>query len=270
MIRTEASGEHCEGAGTLMIRCALWIYSRETLRQVTLVVRCPSDLAVLMASAESGGQEVQEACGKFPVRLPGDVEWQSGHSSGSSHLTSRFHPSLHLLSTFFINPTTPCHIWGNSHLIRVLMPGTSGLMARLRKTTLGARGQSPDGRHSTSPDHILSLRSLRSILKRVMWVISAGSFQGCCSPVGISFGYIAQKTQEKKWLKALNFPLETSLVPSSMIEERVFFKHIILGRLFLVFFQTHTPYPSFRETFLGALNASAHVLLVTCSPHVAR
>ena len=37
-----------------------------------------------------------------------------------------------------------------------------------------------------------------------------------------------------------------------------------------MFFQTHTPYPSFRETFLGALNASAHVLLVTCSPHVAR
>ena len=34
--------------------------------------------------------------------------------------------------------------------------------------------------------------------------------------------------------------------------------------------QTHTTYPSFRETFLGALHASAHVLLVACSPHVAR
>ena len=41
-------------------------------------------------------------------------------------------------------------------------------------------------------------------------MISAGSFQ-CCSPVGISFGYITQKSQEKNGLKP-EFPSLDSFV----------------------------------------------------------
>lgn len=165
-------------------------------------------------------------------------------------------------------PNYPLSCMGEHDLIRVLMPGTSGLMARLRKIILGARGQSLDGWGSTSPDHFQSFQSLRSILKRAMWVISAGSFQ-CCSPVGISFGYIAQKTQEKNGLKP-EFPTLDSFGSWQYDRGKSVLQTHNLRETVLSVLQTHTTYPSFRETFLGALHASAHVLLVACSPHVAR
>lgn len=46
------------------------------LGRLPWVVQRPSDPAVLMASGESGGQEVQAACRKIsPARLPGDLEY---------------------------------------------------------------------------------------------------------------------------------------------------------------------------------------------------
>ena len=76
MVRTETSREYCEG---LQGHFDLGVLSESTaethLGRVAWVVRWPSDLAVLTASGESGGQEVQEACRKIsPARLPGDLE----------------------------------------------------------------------------------------------------------------------------------------------------------------------------------------------------
>lgn len=126
------------------------------LGRLPWVVQHPSDPAVLMASGESGGQEVQEACRKIsPARLPeiwndnqDTAVFQPSDFTAPSFIT----PSLYLLQ----KPNYPLSYMGEHDLIRVLMPGTSGLMARLRKITLEAKGQSLDGWGSMSPDHFQS------------------------------------------------------------------------------------------------------------------
>ena len=106
------------------------------------------------------------------------------------------------LSTCFRNPTTLRHIRKHCPSIRVLVPGTSGLKARLKKATLEPEANPWRDEAARSPDssaHLVA-PATSSVLKGAVWVTSSGSFQGC-SPTRISFGYIAQKTQKKNGLK---------------------------------------------------------------------
>ena len=86
MVRTETSRESCEGLqGHSWFGCALWIYSRDTLRQITL--GCPTSFR---PCSPDGLRRVRRpgSAGSlpenFPSQAPGDLEWQSGHSRVSA------------------------------------------------------------------------------------------------------------------------------------------------------------------------------------------
>lgn len=173
---------------------------RTYIGRLPWVVGCPSYPVALMALGDAGWPgSARSLQGSLSSQAP----WRSGmriRTWSDCTAPSFVTPSL---STCFRNPTTLRRTRKHCPSIRVLVPGTSGLKARLKKATWGPEANPWMDEAASSPDssaHPVTWATWDEVLKGAVWVTSSGTFQGY-SPIRISLGYLAQKTQKKNGLK---------------------------------------------------------------------